>query len=82
MARFRSIAAGAAILALAASPGAAEAVIPVGHHSSIGYTLNAVVLDGGEQVVSVRLDTSKLGRIERPASPTAPSPCTPRRRVR
>ncbi|MFL6140571.1 MAG: hypothetical protein ACJ72N_01715 [Labedaea sp.] len=41
-----------------------------GHHtSSVGFVLNAVTLDGGEQVTSVTLDTSRLGPIE-PASLT------------
>src|SRR5262245_15549311 len=35
----------------------------------VGFTLNAVVLDGGEQVTSITLDTARLGPID-PASLT------------
>ncbi|GIF69230.1 hypothetical protein Ais01nite_72650 [Asanoa ishikariensis] len=35
--------------------------------TSVKFTLNAVVLDGGEQVTSVTLDTSRLGHVD-PAS--------------
>ncbi|MEV4539673.1 PHB depolymerase family esterase [Asanoa sp. NPDC049518] len=38
--------------------------------TSVKFTLNAVVLDGGEQVTSVTLDTSRLGRVD-PASVSA-----------
>jgi predicted peptidase len=37
--------------------------------NSVGFVLDAVTLDGGEQVISVTLDTSRLGRID-PASLT------------
>jgi predicted peptidase len=37
--------------------------------NSVGFVLNAVTLDGGEQVTSVTLDTSRLGPID-PASLT------------
>ncbi|AGZ41370.1 prolyl oligopeptidase family serine peptidase [Actinoplanes friuliensis] len=42
-----------------------------GGHSAtrVGFTLDAEVLDGGEQVTSITLDTSRLGRID-PASLT------------
>jgi poly(3-hydroxybutyrate) depolymerase len=39
------------------------------HATSVGFVLNAVTLDGGEQVTSVTLDTSRLGPID-PASLT------------
>jgi predicted esterase len=55
--------AGAAVgLALPASAAQAGA--------RVGFTLDARTLDGGEQVVSVTLDTSRLGRVD-PASLTA-----------
>ncbi len=38
-------------------------------HHGVRFSLDAEVLDGGEQVVSVTLDTSRLGRID-PASLT------------
>ncbi|MBP2329361.1 putative peptidase [Kibdelosporangium banguiense] len=38
--------------------------------NSVGFVLNAVTLDGGEQVTAVTLDTSRLGPID-PASLTA-----------
>ena len=37
--------------------------------TSVGFTLNAVVLDGGEQVISITLHTARLGPIN-PASLT------------
>jgi predicted peptidase len=37
--------------------------------STVGFTLNAQVLDGGEQVTSITLDTARLGPID-PASVT------------
>jgi predicted esterase len=50
-----------------ALPGIAHAD---GHgNTSVGFVLDAVTLDGGEQVVSVTLDTSRLGPID-PASLT------------
>ncbi|HET9143364.1 prolyl oligopeptidase family serine peptidase [Actinophytocola sp.] len=39
------------------------------HRTSLGFVLNAVTLDGGEQVTSLTLDTSRLGPID-PASLT------------
>ncbi|GAA1029184.1 prolyl oligopeptidase family serine peptidase [Virgisporangium ochraceum] len=61
---------------LAAGAGAAAAGLTVpgaahaGHSTgSVGFTLNAQVLDGGEQVTSVTLDTSRLGPVD-PASLT------------
>ncbi|WP_244940465.1 prolyl oligopeptidase family serine peptidase [Asanoa ferruginea] len=48
-----------------AVPGVAQA----GSRTRVGFTLNATVLDGGEQVTSVTLDTGRLGRID-PASLT------------
>src|SRR4051812_46823164 len=53
---------------------AAGALFPVAaafaeNHATSGvrFTLNAHVLDGGEQVISITLHTSRLGRID-PAS--------------
>ena len=46
-------------------PGVAHA----GSTTRVGFTLDATVLDGGEQVTSVTLDTARLGRID-PASLT------------
>ena len=55
---------------------AAGALLPgvsayAGRHRADGvqFTLNAEVLDGGEQVTSITLDTARLGRID-PASLT------------
>ncbi|OLF17219.1 prolyl oligopeptidase family serine peptidase [Actinophytocola xanthii] len=56
---------GAAGLALPAAPAHAEG----GQATSVGFVLDATTLDGGEQVTSVTLDTSRLGRID-PASLT------------
>jgi predicted peptidase len=39
------------------------------HRTSVGFVLDAVTLDGGEQVTSVTLDTSRIGPID-PASLT------------
>ena len=59
---------------LAAGAGAAAGLslpaVALAGSRSVGFTLNATVLDGGEQVTSVTLDTSRLGRID-PASLTA-----------
>ncbi|GAA0911645.1 prolyl oligopeptidase family serine peptidase [Virgisporangium aurantiacum] len=63
---------------LAAGAGAAAGLsLPAAAHAGnghpptgVGFTLNAEVLDGGEQVTSVTLDTSRLGPID-PASVTA-----------
>ncbi len=38
--------------------------------TTVGFTLEATVLDGGEQVTAITLDTGRLGRID-PASLTA-----------
>jgi poly(3-hydroxybutyrate) depolymerase len=52
-----------------ALPGAA--VLTAGRPATrVGFTLDAVTLDGGEQVTSVTLATARLGRID-PASLTA-----------
>jgi predicted peptidase len=61
------LAAGAAAAAGLSLPGVAYA----GGHSttSVGFTLNAEVLDGGEQVTSITLNTARLGPIN-PASLT------------
>ncbi|GAA1876210.1 prolyl oligopeptidase family serine peptidase [Asanoa iriomotensis] len=59
------LAAGAGAVAGLSLPAAAGAR---GH--SVRFTLNAEVLDGGEQVTSVTLDTARLGRVD-PASLTA-----------
>lgn len=40
-----------------------------GHSTTVGFTLDAETLDGGEQVVSLTLDTGRLGPID-PASLT------------
>lgn len=61
------LAAGAGTAAALAVPGVAHAE---SHPStSVGFVLDAVTLDGGEQVVSVTLHTSRLGPID-PASLT------------
>lgn len=61
------LAAGAGAAAGVALPGVAAAE---SHRTgSVGFVLDAVTLDGGEQVVSVTLDTSRLGPID-PASLT------------
>jgi poly(3-hydroxybutyrate) depolymerase len=58
---------------LAAGAGAAAGLslpaVALASGRAVGFTLNATVLDGGEQVTSVTLDTSRLGRID-PASLT------------
>ncbi|QFU91108.1 PHB depolymerase family esterase [Amycolatopsis sp. YIM 10] len=59
------LAVGAGAAAGLALPGLAHAD---SHHTpSVGFTLDAVTLDGGEQVTGVTLDTSRLGPID-PAS--------------
>jgi dipeptidyl aminopeptidase/acylaminoacyl peptidase len=60
------LAAGAGAAAGLALPGA---VAHAGGRSTagVGFTLDAVTLDGGEQVVAITLDTRRLGRID-PAS--------------
>ena len=60
------LAAGAGAAAAVALPGG---VAVAGGGTSVRFRLDARVLDGGEQVVSVTLDTSRLGRID-PASLT------------
>jgi predicted peptidase len=62
------LAAGAGAAAGLSLPGVAARA--AGHPGSrVGFTLNAEVLDGGEQVVSLTLDTARLGSID-PASLT------------
>ena len=62
------LAAGAGAVAGLSLPGA---IAYAGGHPapSVGFTLNATVLDGGEQVTSVTLNTARLGHID-PASLT------------
>ena len=62
------LAAGAGAAVGLTLPGAAA---QAGGHSGskVGFTLNAVTLDGGEQVTAVTLGTGRLGRID-PASLT------------
>jgi len=57
------LAAGAGAAATLALPGAA-AFAGGGHAATVHFILNAVTLDGGEQVVAVTLDTSRLGPID------------------
>jgi poly(3-hydroxybutyrate) depolymerase len=61
------LAAGAGTAAGLTLPGIAHA--DSHRTNSVGFVLNAVTLDGGEQVTSVTLDTSRLGPID-PASLT------------
>jgi predicted esterase len=61
------LAAGAGAAAGLALPGAALAG---GHSSTVNFALDAVTLDGGEQVVSLTLDTGRLGPVD-PAGLTA-----------
>jgi hypothetical protein len=61
------LAAGTGAAAGLALPGAAYA--DDRHTTSVDFVLNAVTLDGGEQVVSLTLGTSRLGPID-PASLT------------
>jgi predicted esterase len=56
------LAAGAGGAAGLALPGVAPA--EGRHATSVGFVLNAVTLDGGEQVVSITLDTSRLGPVD------------------
>ncbi|MGA6162495.1 prolyl oligopeptidase family serine peptidase [Amycolatopsis magusensis] len=56
------LAAGAGAAAGLALPGLAHADSL--HQPSVGFVLNAVTLDGGEQVTAVTLDTSRLGPID------------------
>jgi predicted esterase len=62
------LAAGAGAAAGLSLPGVAA---HAGDHSTVGvgFRLDAAVLDGGEQVTSITLDTARLGRID-PASLT------------
>lgn len=53
-----------ALSGIAAGPAAAQ---PAKERPTVGFVLDAEVLDGGEQITSVTLDTSRLGRID-PAS--------------
>ena len=64
--RRTALAAGAGVAAGLALPGTAQA----DHSRRVGFVLGAETLDGGEQVTSVTLDTSRLGPID-PASLTA-----------
>lgn len=65
MAKFRTVVAAVVAAALWAIPASAQAVSPSASTSpKVGFTLNAKVLDGGEQVTSVRIKTSKLGKIK------------------
>jgi predicted peptidase len=52
---------GATVAAVALTPELAHAATETG---SVPFTLNATVLDGGEQVASLTLDTSALGPID------------------
>jgi predicted peptidase len=61
------LAAGAGAAASLSLPGAAA--YAGGHPTSVGFTLDAEVLDGGEQVTSITLNTARLGAID-PASLT------------
>jgi predicted peptidase len=61
------LAAGAGAAATLAVPGVAAQA--GGHSTTVGFVLNAVTLDGGEQVVSLTLDTDRIGPID-PASLT------------
>lgn len=63
--RRTALAAGAGAAAVLALPGTAHA----DRTTSVGFVLNAVTLDGGEQVTEVTLNTSRLGPID-PASLT------------
>ena len=63
------LAAGAGAAATLALPGTA-ALAGGGHATTVHFVLDAETLDGGEQVVAVTLDTSRLGPID-PASLTA-----------
>jgi predicted esterase len=59
------LAVGAGAAAGLALPGAAAyAGGRTSSSTSVGFTLNAVTLDGGEQVVAVTLQTAGLGRID------------------
>jgi predicted esterase len=69
MSRRTILAAGAGAAAGLSLPAAAHAGGGGHGPTSVGFTLNAEVLDGGEQVTSVTLDTSRLGPID-PASVT------------
>ena len=60
------LAAGAGAVAGLAVPGAVADAHPT---TAVGFTLNATVLDGGEQVTSLTLRTARLGRVD-PASLT------------
>lgn len=62
------LAAGAGAAAGLTLPGAA-ALAGSNSTTSVGFTLNAETLDGGEQVTSITLDTARLGPID-PASLT------------
>ncbi|MFD7713005.1 prolyl oligopeptidase family serine peptidase [Streptomyces sp. NPDC059786] len=63
------LAAGSGAAAGLSLPGVARAHTDDRATTSVGFTLNAQVLDGGEQVTSIRLKTARLGPID-PASLT------------
>jgi predicted peptidase len=66
------LAAGAGAAATLALPGAtAFAGGGHGHSPAVRFVLNAETLDGGEQVVAVTLDTSRLGPIDPAALTTS-----------
>ena len=44
----------------------------------VRFTLNAEVLDGGEQVISITLHTARLGPIDPASLTTGTFRCTPR----
>jgi predicted esterase len=67
MSRRTVLVAGAGAAAGLTLPGIAHA--DTHRTGSVSFVLNAVTLDGGEQVTSLTLDTSRLGRID-PASLT------------
>ncbi|GAA1846897.1 prolyl oligopeptidase family serine peptidase [Microlunatus capsulatus] len=62
--RRRTLLAGAGAGAVAAALPAADALAARRPQRAIGFTLNAEVLDGGEQVTSLTIATSRLGRVD------------------
>jgi hypothetical protein len=80
---------GATVAAVALQPEIAHASAPATPTTpgTVHFTLNATVLDGGEQVTSLTLDTNRFGEID-PTSlttstvkvhATATNPCRSRR---
>ena len=61
--RRRTLLAAGAGAVVAALP-AADALAAPRPSRGIGFTLNAAVLDGGEQVTSITIATSRLGRVD------------------